>query len=73
VIDGAPVLLVTHYEDDDSWAFLDGQPINESDALVVAMQTVMTRHPTLTEVADLPPGWTATRAAVGAPWTREMD
>jgi hypothetical protein len=28
---------------------------------------------TLREVADLPPGWTARRSAVGAPWVREAD
>lgn len=73
IIDGAPVLVVTHYEDDHSWSFLDGQPYDQSSGLVVAMSTVLERHPTLTEVADLPPGWTATRRAADQPWTREMD
>lgn len=73
VVDGAPVLVVTHYEDDHSWAFLDGQAYDPSSTLVVAMSTVLERHPTLTEVADLLPGWTATRPAADQPWSRERD
>jgi hypothetical protein len=73
VVEGAPILLVAHYESDHSWAFLDGQVFDEGAAMVVAMQTVLARHPALAEVADLPPGWTATRAAIGEPWMREMD
>ena len=70
VIDGAPVLLVTHYEDDHSWAFLDGNVFDEGAAMVVAMKTVVERDPALAEIADLPPGWTAT-ALVSAPPGRE--
>lgn len=73
VVDGGPVLLVTHYGDDHSWSFFDGKAYDESAALIVAMQTVLDLHPTLTEIADLPPGWTATRAADDKPWTRQVD
>jgi hypothetical protein len=30
-------------------------------------------RPTLFDVADLPPGWIARRASMGAPWHRELD
>lgn len=73
VVDGDPVLLVTHYADDDSWAFLDGQPLDAADALVVAMSSVVDRHPDLDGIADLPPGWSASRAAANAPWVRSQD
>jgi len=71
VIGGKPVLIATHYEDDDSWGFLDGQPVDMAEAMVVAMSTVIDRHRDLDEIADLPPGWTATRDAVGEPWLRQ--
>lgn len=73
VLDGAPVLIVTHYDDDDSWAFLDGQAHDPSAALLVAMKTIVERHPSIVEIADLPPGWTAARRAPDEPWVREMD
>jgi hypothetical protein len=73
VIEGHPVLTVTHYDDDDSWAFLDGQPAVAANALVVAMSEVVDRHPDVDEIADLLPGWSATRAAVGQPWSKTKD
>jgi len=71
VISGQPVLVATHYEHDDSWGFLDGEPVEMAEAMVVAMSEVIDRHPELDEVADLPPGWTATRDAVGERWLRQ--
>ncbi len=73
VIDGAPVLSVTHYEDDHSWAFLDGVEFDPAESLVAAMATVVDRHPELREIASLPPGWSANRGAVGASWVMIED
>jgi hypothetical protein len=73
VVNGAPVMIATHYEDDHSWAFLDGQEVDLDDALVVAMSTVLDLHPELDDVADLPPGWTTSRSSVGAAWVKQRD
>ena len=73
IVEGAPVLLVTHYEDDDSWAFLDGQTFDVADALVVAMFEVVDMHPELCVLSTLPPGWTAQRLAADLPWTITHD
>lgn len=73
VVAGEPVLVVTHYEEDYSWAFLDGQPHDMAAALVVAMSTVLDVHPDLMEVANLPPGWSATRTAIDEPWSKSKD
>lgn len=73
VVDGHPVLVATHYEDDHSWGFLDGQPAKMETALVVAMSTVVDRHPDVNEIADLPPGWSAERPAVGEPWLKRQS
>ncbi len=72
-MNGQPVLVVTHYEEDHSWAFLDGRPFDPSAALVVSMSEVVDRHPELVEIASLPPGWSAQRSAVGLPWAKEQD
>lgn len=66
----APILLVTHYDDDDSWAFLCGLTNAEEDGRVIGMGEALRIDPTLRDIADLPPGWRAHRAAVGAPWQK---
>jgi hypothetical protein len=73
VIEGHPVLVVTHYEDDHSWSFMDGTPVDMETAMMVAMSEVVARHPDLQEIAALPPGWSATRIAVGEPWSKKHD
>ena len=73
VMAGHPVLVATHYEDDHSWGFLDGMPPDMAKALVVAMSSVVGRHPDLDEITDLPPGWSATRTAVGEFWVRQRS
>ena len=73
VVAGAPVLVATHYEDDHSWAFFDGQAFDPEQAIVVAMSEVLDAHPELQEIAGLPPGWTANRTAVGEPWSQQQD
>ena len=73
VLDGAAVCLVVHYSDDASWAFLDGGTFDVARGKLIGMGEVLGIDPSLREVADLPPGWTATRTHVGAPWQRAQD
>ncbi len=72
--EGNPILLVTHDDDpeDESsgWQFLTGESITTSDAMLVALSTVVQFDPTVKELADLPPGWQAERDAPGTPWRR---
>ncbi|MGE0708329.1 MAG: hypothetical protein AB7N76_18325 [Planctomycetota bacterium] len=70
ILEGAPILLVTHDEDDGGWQLLDGGDVREEDARVVGLGSMVDRDPTLRELADLALGWTALRARPGAPWRR---
>jgi hypothetical protein len=72
-LSGALVRIVVHYSDDHSWAFLDGDEGSEADAAVVSMAEAVERDGTLREVADLPPGWVATRERMGGAWVRGPD
>ena len=70
---GLPVLQVTHYEDDHSWGFQSGLAMTTEDGQVVAMREILEMDPTVAEVADLPPGWSAERRTVGGEWKRTKD
>jgi hypothetical protein len=73
VVGGAPILLVVHYSEDDSWAFLSGRASLPEEGKVIGMGTALRLDPTLRSIADLPPGWVATREQVGGPWERRAD
>jgi hypothetical protein len=73
VLAGAPVLLVVHYSDDHSWAFLDSAEFDEADGRLVGMGEILSIDPTLAGIADLPPGWVARRRAPGEPWAAAQD
>lgn len=65
-----PILVVTHYDDDDSWGFFCGLTSADADGRVIGMGHALRIDPTLRTIADLPPGWTARREHVGGPWHR---
>jgi hypothetical protein len=67
---GQPILLVSHDADDGMWQFLTGEPVKMADAMLVSLREVYRIDPSISELADLPLGWTAERSAVGQPWRR---
>ena len=69
----APILLVVHYAEDHSWAFLDGGAFSVKNGMVVSMRHIFDRDPSLRDVADLPPGWLAKRSHVGGQWERSRN
>jgi hypothetical protein len=68
-----PILSVTHYSDDDSWGFVCGTTDATEDGRVIAMSEALEIDPSLREIADLPPGWTARRERIGSMWQRVYD
>ena len=72
VLDGSPILLVSHDADDDGWQFLDGSEVDVDNAALISMAHAVALDPSIREVADLPPGWTAWRSAAGEPWQRGL-
>ena len=70
VLEGAPILLVTHDADDGGWQFLCGTTNETEDGRIVGMGEMYDRDRSLGEIADLPEGWRAWRTAPGQPWQR---
>jgi hypothetical protein len=73
VLEGNPILLVSHNADDHGWVFLDGRAVDTEEGRVIGLATALRIDPTLRAIADLPPGWSAWRDGVGDPWRREPD
>jgi hypothetical protein len=70
VFGGAPILYVLHDAEDHGWQFLDGRPIDMADAAFVGLSEMVRHDPSVLELADMPPGWSATRATKDGPWKR---
>ena len=67
-----PILLVCHDEEDGDWQFLTGDEFRVEDAMLVALHSVIELDASLSELADLPLGWTARRDRPGSPWIRSQ-
>lgn len=70
VEDGEPVLLVMHSSEDHGWLFLSGGPFSPERGRMIRMDEACELDPTLLSLADLPPGWTATRGSANGVWLR---
>jgi hypothetical protein len=62
-----PVRRVTHDHDGD-WQFLDATTDDPGEPVLVCLGCVFERDATLSDIADLPRGWCAYRAAIGEDW-----
>lgn len=65
-----PITRVVHDASDHAWQFLSDEGASIEDGLLVSLKEIVTHDSTVLEIADLPPGWIATRDRVGAPWKR---
>jgi hypothetical protein len=66
---GRPIVRVTHDEQGDlQFHALEG--VADAEPRVVALSEMVELDGGLLELADLPPGWIATRPNVAAPWQR---
>jgi hypothetical protein len=69
-----PILLVTHDADEPKgWQFVNGHgdTDDKSSGIPVHPEHVIERDPSVTELADLQPGWQASRATKNDAWIRE--
>ena len=64
------IAYVTHDEDDGGWQFHNGDKLDESDAAVVSLGSIVALDASINELADLPLGWHAWRERKGSPWLR---
>lgn len=68
IFQGKPILYVCHDDEDGAWQFLIGEPVEEKDIMVVALEEIVNHDPTLNELFNLPTGYCAIRKFVGDKW-----
>lgn len=71
VLEGAPIVMVSHDADDGGWQFLCGTTTDPAEGRIVHLREIVAMDPTVNDVSDLPLGWVAFRESRGAQWTRE--
>jgi len=69
---GAPIQRVVR-DAAGGWTFLSNAVDTPSDKTVAQLGKALRLDPTIAELADLPPGWMASRANIGAPWDCVRD
>lgn len=72
VLDGAPILYVTHDYDGD-WQFHGPDTGEHSEAVLVGLGCIVDRDASLKQLHDLPYGWCAHRNTTSEPWCREKN
>jgi hypothetical protein len=66
------VLLVANDADDELWQLI-GTSDAGADSTIGHLHHTVDEDPTLMDVLDLEPGWSAVRERVGGPWRRQLD
>ena len=68
--DNYPIFTV-HHEQDRDWQFLCGTTYEYEDLVVVCLEHIVEKDPSVNELYDLPYGWMAFREKPGDNWERE--
>lgn len=66
--DGAPILHVSHDEDDGMWQFLCGQDHETSEARVVSLESIFEIDSSVGKLAGMPCGCVADRKSITDDW-----
>ena len=63
-------ILVVSHDDYGDWQFICGTTDKIADGRIVALHEILSSHPSVVELADLPLGWQAIRDSAEKPWRR---
>lgn len=70
VLQGNPILYVSHDKDDGCWQFHTGKIVSENYAKLVSLQRIVEIDSSVEYLADLPLGWIATRKNMADNWCK---
>ena len=67
-----PILSAYHDADDHGWQFFGATDASVEGAKIVSLEEMVELDRTIFEIADLLPGWQATREKTGGCWSKRM-
>lgn len=72
IVDGVmPILSALYDLDACRWCFMTNEEILPMECVEAPLKDIVERDPSLLHLADLPPGWIATRESLRSPWIYE--
>lgn len=71
--DGEDITFVFHDLDDEGWQFHYAGDKTPSDIMIVSLKNIVDHDPSVLELADMLPGWVASRTHRGATWMRKKN
>ncbi len=72
ITNNAPILWVSHDEDDGMWQFHDSLKVDIKEAMMVSLAEIVNRDPSVNQIADLPLGWKAWRISKQDSWKKGL-
>lgn len=69
--EGAPILYISHDEDDGMWQFLCGKTHETYEAKIVSMESKFDLDPSIATLKDMPCGYCAERKSQKDDWIIE--
>lgn len=73
VLQGNPILYLSHDEEDGCWQFHTGEIVKENDAKIVSLQRIVKLDSSVEYLANLPLGWIAIRKNIVDSWYKFKD
>jgi hypothetical protein len=70
VKDRKPILFVSHDAGDGAWQFHSGDIARSEDMIILALSEIVEIDPSITDLADLPLGYKASRNSPSDAWKR---
>jgi len=68
---GLDIMLAEFYADDNIWGFFCGTTEKDEDGRIVTLDEIVTKDPSLKDIAHMKPGQRAWRANKDSPWKIE--
>ena len=74
IVDGVtPVLVASRDANDGAWPFLTGDAFDMAEEMLVSLESMVARDPSLLQLADIQHGWMVWRERPDAPWSRQAE
>jgi hypothetical protein len=71
IVEGKEAIMRVFHDPEGDWQFHGAGESSAESCALACFDCIVTRDPTLVELADLPASWAAWRESISEPWHRE--